>query len=367
LVAEIQRQSHGIPIVFEGMGGDAMRSAGVDVRWDVTAMSTIGFVEPIKYLPRFVQTYRQIKSYLARTRPDLIIPVDFQGFNMVLCKAARSLGIPVVYYIGPQFWQWGRVSDAKAYIPLTRLLLTIFEEETAYYRTIGADPIYIGHPILDLLPEKRVSHRLQDEILHIGVFPGSRRQELVHSAPILMATAQRLQVNHSDKRVSVTVSVAHPRYALRLRKMAADLGLQNCRFVSGVPRELLETCDIALSTSGTMTLELALSGVPLVSVYRLHPLSYRVAKWVLWKKFQAMGYFSLPNLMLKKMVVPEYLQDNATVATVTAAAENLLTNSDARATIQADYAKLRECLGSGGATQRAASEISRFLQISNKG
>ncbi len=354
---------------FVGMGGDAMRSVGVDIRWDVTDMSTIGFIEPLKYLFRFWRTYRAIKAYLQMVKPDLIIPIDFQGFNLAVCRAAKSLGIPVIYYIGPQFWQWGKASDAIAYLALNQRLLTIFEEEQSYYQQLGADPIYIGHPLLDLLPGLSRHEGLPEMPLEIAIFPGSRPQEMRHVAPVLLAAAKQLQASFAKReiRVCVTVSVSHPRYAEKLKQLADHAGIRNCCFVSGVPLSLLETCHFAFATSGTMTLELALAGIPMVSVYRFHPLSYQLAKWVVGKKIKAMGHFSLPNLMLKERVVPEFLQDDATASSLFAAAENLLTNSAAHATIQVGYAKLRERLGSGGATARAANEVSRYLfQIKDK-
>ena len=350
---------------FEGMGGDLMRAAGVERRWDLTDVSTIGFVEPLCHLPRFWRTYRQIKAYLTENKPDMFIPVDFQGFNMALCRVAKSLGIPVFYYIGPQFWQWGKAAQAQAYLAMNAHTLTIFEEEQQYYQKMGAKTTYIGHPLLDLLPARGHERPLQRPF-HIGIFPGSRPQEMTHTAPILFTAAARLQASaafRGDGDVPhVSISVSHPRYRNYLTALAQTAGLCQVQWVVGVPTSVLGTLDVALATSGTMTLELALSGVPLVSVYRFHPFSYRIAKWLIGKKIKAMGHFSLPNLMLKTRLVPEFLQDEATPVAVATAAESLLTNSEVHATIQAGYAKLRERLGSGGATQRAACEIFAYLQ-----
>lgn len=357
---------------FVGMGGHHMRAVGVDLKWDVSDMSTIGFIEPLKYIPRFWRTYREIKAYLTETRPDIVIPIDFQGFNMAVCRVAVSLGIPVFYYIGPQFWQWGKASQAKAYLAMNCRTVTIFEEEQAYYRNMGANPVYIGHPLLDLLRDHHAHKPMPKAPFDLGLFPGSRPQEMAHTAPLLFAAAAALQrqpsCNENGTQVpTVSISVSNPRYTAPLSALAATSGLQNYRLVPGVPAELLSKCDLALATSGTMTLELALSGVPLVSVYRFHPVSYRIAKWLIGKKIKAMGHFSLPNLMLKTRLVPEFLQEEASVAAIVAAAENLLTNRDAHATIQTGYAKLRERLGSGGATMRAAHEIFQYLQFRNKG
>jgi lipid A disaccharide synthetase len=189
---------------------------------------------------------------------------------------------------------------------------------------------------------------------------------MTHTAPILFTAAARLQASaafRGDGDVPhVSISVSHPRYRNYLTALAQTAGLCQVQWVVGVPTSVLGTLDVALATSGTMTLELALSGVPLVSVYRFHPFSYRIAKWLIGKKIKAMGHFSLPNLMLKTRLVPEFLQDEATPVAVATAAESLLTNSEVHATIQAGYAKLRERLGSGGATQRAACEIFAYLQ-----
>ncbi len=369
-IKDLGVQSAAPEITFVGMGGAGMRDAGVDLRWDLTDVSTIGFIEPLRHLPRFWRTYREIKAYLIETRPDLFVPIDFQGFNLALCRVARSLGIPVFYYIGPQFWQWGKPAQAKAYLAMNARTVTIFEEEQQYYQKMGAKTTYIGHPLLDLLPTN-TRHRQLQRPFHIGIFPGSRPQEMTHTAPVLFAAAARLQQSQpfrgNGDMPPVCISVSHPRYRSRLENLAIATGLQNCQWVTGVPASLLATVDVALATSGTMTLELALSGIPLVSIYRLHPVSYRIAKWLVGKKIKAMGHFSLPNLMLKTRLVPEFLQDEATAESVAVAAENLLTNSDAHATIQAGYAELRERLGSGGATMRAASEIFQYLQFIDKG
>lgn len=344
-----------------GMGGDAMRAAGVEVLWDVTAKSTVGFVEPLRHLWAYLRVYRQIKAFFKNHRPDVFVPIDFQGFNLLLCRAATAYGIPIVYFIGPQFWQWGTEAQAKSYLKLlgnTPGPLTIFKEETAYYTHLGATPLYVGHPVLALLPEIHLPRQRPITPFHIGVFPGSRAQEIHHAAPVLLAAAAQLQQRFGGSKVSVSVS--HPRYVGLLADLAQQVGL-SCVFVSGVPDDLLRSCDMGLVTSGTMTLQLALLGIPIVSVYRLHPFSYRLAKLLVGKKVAALGHISLPNLILNQRVVPEFLQDEATPLAIAAAAEVLLTDINAYQDLQKACMVLRQQLGSEGAIQRVAEVIARFV------
>ncbi|MDR1113546.1 MAG: lipid-A-disaccharide synthase, partial [Candidatus Margulisbacteria bacterium] len=198
LIAAIQKQARE-KIKFSGFGSEALRKAGVEILADLTSRSTVGLLEPLRHLPAYFRALGKLKKYLRRSRPDLFLCVDGQGFNLPAARYAKSLGIPVVYYISPQEWLWGTRAAGKKVTAVCDLIISIFPEEHTFYKKLGGHSVYNGHPLSEIVarPVKtqhaaslqvafRRRHNLDRKKPLVALFPGSRGQELTNLLPVFL-------------------------------------------------------------------------------------------------------------------------------------------------------------------------------------
>ena len=169
-----------------GIGSIASRRAGMDVRLDMSDVSTVGIIEPLRYLPKLLKSLFQVKRMLREERPDIFIPIDNQGFHMMCCKQAKALGIPVYYFISPQHWHWGTIKQGKQVAQFVNKVFAIFPQEADFYSRCGVDVSYVGHPCTDRVRPFRNKIK-KDPIL--AVFPGSRKQEIERLLPVFLKVA----------------------------------------------------------------------------------------------------------------------------------------------------------------------------------
>jgi len=352
-------------IQFWGIGGPLLAEAGVEIVADLTDCSTVGLVEPIRYLFRYIEAFRAVIKGANGRLPDLFIPVDFQGFNNVLLGSLRQMGVPGIYYIGPQEWQWGTDSGGRSVVSRTVKILAIFKEEYDFFKRIGGRPVFIGHPLVDIV-KSTVSrdefcgrYNLDPSQRIVTVFPGSRKQEMKHTMPVLIETAVELQ--RDIEGLQFVVSVVDDRYESQIRKAMVKYGLEAI-VVRGRSYDLIRHSALSLVTSGTITLEHALLGTPHICAYRFSDISYLVAKLIFGRRFRKMPYFSLPNMLLHRRVIPEFLQDYANVYAMKKAAKAILEDSDRDLQIRGELAKVAPLLGAPGVVERAAREIVSYLR-----
>jgi len=274
------------------------------------------------------------------------VPVDFGGFNLHLCAAAHRNRIPTVYYIPPKVWAWGRWRVRKLRSRVDRALVILpFEEE--FYREHGVDAHYVGSPVLDhLAPRRR-----QPENGVVGLLPGSRTGEVTRILPLLVQVARRL-VAERPLRFLVPRAPGLPEALLRGPLHAAGLPVE---ILDGDAQQVMERSRVCVLASGTATLECALVGTPLVSVYQVSPLTCAVGRLLVRAPF-----FSLPNLIAGRQVVPEFLQPNpGEVAWATA---ELIDDGPARSVQLEALATVRAAVGEPGASERAAEHILDVLK-----
>jgi len=352
-------------IQFWGIGGPLLAEAGVEIVADLTDCSTVGLVEPIRYLFRYIEAFRAVIKGANGRLPDLFIPVDFQGFNNVLLGSLRQMGVPGIYYIGPQEWQWGTDSGGRSVVSRTVKILAIFKEEYDFFKRIGGRPVFIGHPLVDIV-KSMVSrdefcgrYNLDPSQRIVTVFPGSRKQEMKHTMPVLIETAVELQ--RDIEGLQFVVSVVDDRYESQIRNAMVKYGLEAI-VVRGRSYDLIRHSALSLVTSGTITLEHALLGTPHICAYRFSDISYLVAKLIFGRRFRKMPYFSLPNMLLHRRVIPEFLQDYANVYAMKKAAKAILEDSDRDLQIRGELAKVAPLLGAPGVVERAAREIVSYLR-----
>jgi len=348
---------------FVGMGGEEMSSAGVELLFDAGKVSVVGVAEVISHLPDIFRAQRVLKKYLAEFRPDLLIIIDLPDFNLLLAKFAKKLGIKVFYYICPQVWAWrsGRVKTIRERVDTVGVILP-FEE--SFFRERGVTANYVGHPLLDTvhLTKTRADflahHGIPREQRCVGLLPGSRKNEVASLMPTFLAAARQLQEKSSEPLIFlVPLASTITKEELFSHGIEAYRETLDIRVIRGDRYNLMAACACVVAASGTVTLELALLDVPMVVTYRLSPLTYRLGRLLV--KLQ---YFSLVNLIAGKEVVPELLQDEVQPDAIARLLQPFLFQTEKKAAVLRDLAKVREKLGTQGASERAAQLALQMLR-----
>ncbi len=362
LIKELSRLLPGA--YFFGMGADRLREVGVDVRLDISRRGTIGIFEALPNLFPIYFSYRKLVSLLEQERPDALILVDSQGINVPLAKAARKRGIKTIYYIAPQEWLWGTPAGVKNISSTLDLIIAIFEKEYLSYRSAGANVFYFGHPLIDIAkPSLSLSDSLNKYIGKndptpypiISICPGSRKQEVLGLFPIFLASINIIKRSFPSARFFIPASTDYfYNYFLDFVK-SHDISV-----FSGGTYDLLSISDLAICASGTINLEASLLSVPNLMVYRLSRLSYFIGKNIL-KIDRKLSYFSMPNILLDKMVVPELIMDNANPSSIAKEAISILSDRSRIVKIKTAFSLLRSQLGAPGVILKAATCIRDFI------
>lgn len=352
LVRALRRQQPDVELF--GMGGPLMRDAGVDLLFNPTSMSTVGFVEALRSVNVFRRVLDRFAKAMDERQPDVVVLVDFPGFNMRLAEIAHRRGIPSVYYLSPSVWAWGRGRGER----LKRLdvkVCAVFPFEKEAFDEIGARVEFIGHPLLDRVqpqqPRAQVRSELgiDDEQPLIGLLPGSREQELKLLFPRMLEAAAIIHKRRPDTKF--VLPVAHTLTAQRVKEhLPAATGLP-LAIIEGRTYDIVHALDAGMLSMGTATLEAALLGVPHVACYRMAGATY-----VLGRRLVKVEHFALPNIVARRTIVPELIQGDVTGPKLAEALLPLL-DAERHAAVRADLAEVRAALGTPGAADRAASII----------
>ncbi len=335
--------------IFRGMGGDKLAEHGMEIVQHIKDTNFMGFVEVVKNLPSIFRIMKNIKKDIQEWKPDIVILVDYPGFNLRLSKYVKSLDIPVIYFISPQIWAWkkSRIHQIKKNIDL---MLCILPFEKDFYLKEGFTNVeYIGHPLMDEISDLIGKPNQLKEELHlnqkpiIALLPGSRKQE------IRVMLSEMLKVIPTFPNYQFIVA-AVPHISLDFyMKIIAD---KNVKIIKGKTYELLNIADAALVTSGTATLETGLFGVPMVVCYKGNIVSYYIAKQLIQVK-----YISLVNLILDKPSVKELIQNECHADDMITALSPILHDKYHRESIKNDLKILHEKIGDKGASKNAAEII----------
>ena len=330
---------------FIGMGGDQLKGQGVHLIAELDALAVMGFMEVLSRIPYFRRLEREIVSVIDRQRPDLVVLVDYAGFNLRIARVAHERGCRVLYYIPPKVWAW-KSGRARRLASTTDAVATVLPFEEALLRRYGANAEYVGHPLLDRsddVPTRASCFRrwgLDPDRPLLSVLPGSRRQELDHHLDAFAQIARAVVQERPD------VQVLFSRAETMSEAAFEGVGM---RAVTET-RALQRWADVALVKSGTSTLETALEGTPFVIAYRTSPVTAFIARRVL--KVEHIG---LPNVLLGERVVPEVVQEEVVPEVVTPMLLELLrSESDARARQQAAFERIIANMGGSGASARTA-------------
>jgi lipid-A-disaccharide synthase len=336
-----------------GLGGDRFRAAGGRLVGDFHGLAVTGLVEAIRVLPDSYAMYRKLVHRAEQERPDVLVLIDYPDFNFRLMSAVRRLGVPIVYYVSPQLWAWrpGRMQTMKAMVDR---VLTIFPFEEALYRREGVDVRFVGHPLVDLA----IAQESRDLFLKrldldaakpvVALLPGSRANELHRLVPILAAAVPRI----ASSVIGTQFVVARaPHLADSYFAPFQGVGA-TVRVVEGRTDDVLASSEVVVTASGTATVQAALHGKPMVVVYRLSPLTYRLGKPLV-----RVANYCMVNLVAGERVVEELIQEACTPDRVANETIDLLTNRERAETMKEQLALVREKLGGPGASARAAAAI----------
>lgn len=336
-----------------GMGGERMRAAGVDVRIDATEKSSVGILESIKHLPSHLSTLSKMKKMLDMERPDALILIDAQGFNMLLAQYARKKGIKTVYYIAPQEWLWGTSKGVKKVAGTIDLIISIFKKEHEIFTSAGGNSFYFGHPLLDIV-KKDLSREefckkagINPEQKIVALCPGSRHHEISRLLPVLIDIARKM------KGVQFVLPVSSSKFKKAIEEKISRSRL-DIKIVDGSSYDAIGNADLVIASSGTIILECVCLGTPVIMFYKLSWLTYYIAKHLMRI---SLPYYSMPNILAGRMVVPEYVMERATSENMYKEALGML-NDPNRA--KAGYDEVRSLLGNTGAIKKAAQKIIEF-------
>jgi len=339
-----------------GMGGERMAAAGLDRLADVTSAAVVGGTEALGPLPTLVAAWRRLRAALqGPRRPAVLVIIDFPEFNLRLARVARRAGVPVVYFIPPQVWAW-RPWRARVVARRASLVLAVFPFEPPLYRRVGARVEFVGHPVLDALvgapgrDEARRRLGLAADATVVGLLPGSRRQEIERTLPVLHAAAARIAAVRPAARfvlAAVPVVEGGPDPTASL-----DAATPPIQVVTGDTYAVMRAADLLLVNSGTATLEAALLGTPMIVCYRLSRLTEAWARMLV-----RVPWISLANITLGRAVVPELYQRAFTAERVAAEALRLLDSPGALADQRAAFRELGGALGEPGVGLRAARHV----------
>ena len=344
-----------------GCGGEAMREAGVDTVVDAHRLAMMGITEVIGGLARAWRALRALVAEAERRRPQIAVLIDFPDFNLRLARRLKQRGIRVVYFVSPQVWAWrrGRLRQLKARI---EKMLCIFDFEEAIYRQAGIPVEYVGHPMVDLVRPNMTREEffaridLDPAATTVALLPGSRQKEVSRILPTMLAAAGRISL---DRKVQFVVALAPTLDAVWVEQKLLEpyAGRFAIRVATQATYDALRHSDVAVVASGTATLEAALCERPMVVVYRLSRLTYRIGRLLV-----KVPFYSMVNILAGRQVVPELIQSDFTPARVAGQVEYLLDHSQAREEMAKELRAVKERLGPGGAVGRAADAVVELLR-----
>jgi lipid-A-disaccharide synthase len=351
LVGEIRRRVPDADVF--GFGGDRLEAAGGRLLGHFRGLTVTGLTEALRVLPRSYVMLRMLVAAAREHRPDVFVPIDFPDFNFRLMASIHRLGIPVVYYVSPQLWAWrpGRMATMKEHADK---VLVIFPFEAPYYESAGVPVGFVGHPLVDLAHAVQPrSAFLRDRGLvpdapTVALLPGSRPNEVERIAPAMVAALPLIRQHVPDVQFVVACAPGLPDV------LFAPFVTDATRPVLAHDRtdDVLAACDVVITASGTATVQAALHERPMVVVYRLSPLTYRLGK-----PFVAVDTYAMPNLVAGRRIVPELIQSDCTPQRIAAETVSFLSDRELHARTREALRRVREKLGAPGASARAADAI----------
>ncbi|MDL1967151.1 MAG: lipid-A-disaccharide synthase [Deltaproteobacteria bacterium] len=353
-------------IYFSGIGGQALRDAGVEIIVDASELSVVGITEVFSKIPNLFKAIANVKRHLKSIKPDLVILIDFPDFNLKIAAASKKLNIPVLYYISPQVWAWrpGRVKIIRELVNHIAVILP-FEED--FYKKHKVPATFVGHPLLDNYTQNdlRQSDTLETvgnenhKMPVIGILPGSRDGEVIRHLPVMLEAARILQ--NRLKNIKFIISSAPSVERKQVEKiLKKHKGICNYQIATGDIKNVFKMCKIVVAASGTVTLEAAITGTPTVIIYKVSSVTYWLGKLMVQVK-----NFGLVNLIAGKNIVPELLQDKASPENIADTVFNMLNDTNGLQKLRKKLFEIRDMLGGTGASERVAKIALKMMEKKN--
>ncbi|MFA5113229.1 MAG: lipid-A-disaccharide synthase [Candidatus Margulisiibacteriota bacterium] len=337
-------------LAFFGLGSERLAEAGVDIRFDIIKRGSIGILEALPNVFPLFSIFRKVKKLVLAEKPDLVILIDSQGINLPLAKFCKAVGIKTVYYIAPQEWLWGTPRGVKHVAQIVDLIVAIFPREYEAYKAAGANVIYEGHPLIDIVQAPQpLSPRSPSP--RISLCPGSRMQEIGGLLPILLKAGELIKKELPDAEFLIPVSSRN-----LFQEIFALVGDFRPMAVFGKTYETLASSNLAICTSGTINFEASLLGVPNIMTYKLSRLTYWAGKYIL-KIDRKIKYFCMPNILMDNLVIPELVMENATAEKIAQEALAILRDTQRQEKMKKEFVKLKGELGRPGMIGRIAKSI----------
>lgn len=348
LVKAIKEKSPNTKIF--GIGGDRMKAEGMELYYHVNDLAYVGFTEVAKHYFFFRCVFNHMANLIKSEKPDVVVLIDYPGFNLRFAKKAKSFGVKTFYYIAPQVWAWGQGRAKKMAKYIDRMGL-IFEFEVPFFKKYGIEAEFVGHPLLDGLKTQLTKDEfcrrfnLNPNQPILALLPGSRHQEIENLLPTMLETARELLKENFKLQIAVSK-------ATTVNDGLFTSLIQNETIIAGSTYDLIKHATAAIVASGTATLETALFETPFVIVYKVSPLSYFIGKKLI--KIDSIG---LVNVVSGEKIIPEFIQNDVKVDKIMPVLKDILFEPKKRKQQKQHLKNIRSKLGSPGGPAKAADAI----------
>lgn len=371
VAGEASGDQHGAEIIKQlshreyqcfGIGGKRMQQAGMTLLFDAAQIAVVGFIEVIKHFPAIRKAWKIAKHTIQERKPDLIVLIDYPGFNLRLAQYAKQQGIKVLYYISPQVWAWRqkRVHKIKRCVDH---MAVIFPFEVNFYQKAGVPVSFVGSPLVEQVQSCGSQQAAQQQLklpatfTYVGLLPGSRHSEIQRLLPTMVETAQQLKKHHPN--IRFLLPIASTLKISDIEPYLADIK-QDITLVEDSTYAAIEASDAVICSSGTATLETALLQVPLVVIYKTSALTFWLAKRLICIK-----NIALCNIVAGQKIVQEYLQQEANADNLQTEIDKLLTNDGYRAQVRKALSQVKDKLGQPGAADKVVTLIEQLVSHQN--
>lgn len=357
LVRALRKVDPGLEII--GVGGDKMAAEGMKLFYHINQLSYVGFTEVIRHYFFFRRVFFHLLDELLKHKPDVVVFIDYPGFNLRFAREAKKRGFRTLYYIAPQVWAWGQ-GRAKKMAKFIDQMAVIFPFEETFFSRFGIPTHFVGHPLLEGLlinlnkNEFNKKYGLSSDEPILAILPGSRSQEVINLLPSISLTVKELR--HLYPQIQVVVSKAPTIPSALLKKLIQQI--EDVKVVDTDTYELLQHATAGIVASGTATLETAIFKLPFIIVYRVSKLSFLLGKLLI-----KIPYIGLVNVVAGKKIIKEFLQNNVNPIKLVPEIERILFNEEARSSIRHNLDDIIFKLGEPGASMKTAQLI---LQVLNK-
>lgn len=343
---------------FFGIGGEEMEKEGADLFFSIKDLALVGAFEVIAHLPRLRKIFNHLKMEIARREPVASVLIDSPDFNLRLAKILKKKSIPVLYYISPTVWAWrkGRLKTIKNTVDK---MMLIFPFEEKIYREHQIPAVYVGHPLKEILklalPKKEFlkKHTLDPSKKVITFLPGSRRSELTFHMPVIVKAMKRIQEEFDTQFLLLKAESIDDQLISGFISSSMD----KIKILAEDKYEAMASSDIILAACGTANLEAALLEVPLISFYRIQPLTY-----LLGRPFVHIRNYSIVNILAGRRIVPELIQRAFTPQSIHRETKRILCSAEKRMEMIRDFQSIKKILGDRRASQNAAQELEKLIQ-----